>query len=102
MIKRIIALAFLFAFAKVSVFAQQGELLIYQPIKTDKSGHIIPWYNDDPAIAFDHNLQTIWNFWFNMRRDMHGLSYYMNHQVWNANFDAPRGIGGDQFMMAIS
>jgi hypothetical protein len=26
----------------------------------------------------------------------------MNHQVWNKNIDDPRGIGGDQFMMAIS
>jgi hypothetical protein len=102
MIKRIIALALLFAFAKVSVFAQQGERLIYHQIKTDKSGHITPWYNDDPAIAFDHNLHTVWDFWFNMRRDMNGLPYYMNHQVWNANFNDPRGIGGDQFMMAIS
>jgi hypothetical protein len=102
MIKRIIALALFFAFAKVSAFAQQSELLIYHSIKTDKSGYIIPWYNDDPAIAFDHNLHTIWNFWFGMRRDMNGLPYYMNHQVWNGNFNDPRGIGGDQFMMAIS
>src|ERR1700743_2888634 len=102
MIKRIIALALLSAFATFSVFAQQGELLIYHPIKTDKGGHIISWHNDDPAIAFDHNLHTVWNFWFNMRKDMNGLPYYMNHQVWNANFDDPRGIGGDQFMMAIS
>ena len=101
MIKRIITQA-LFAFATLSVFAQQSELLIYHPIKTDKSGHIIPWYNDDPAIAFDHNLHTVWNFWFNMRKDMNGLPYYMNHQVWNGNFNDPRGIGGDQFMMAIS
>ena len=26
----------------------------------------------------------------------------MNHQVWNQNLNDPRGIGGDQFMMAIS
>src|ERR1700753_1522970 len=102
MIKRIIALALLFAFATFSVFAQQSELLIYHPIKTDKSGHIIPWYNDDPAIAFDHNLHTVWNFWFNMRRDMNGFAHYTKHQVWNPNFDDPRCIGGDQFMMAIS
>src|ERR1700712_1946655 len=83
-------------------FAQQHEKLIYHEIKTDKAGDIVPWYNDDPAIAYDHNLHTIWNFWFTMRRDMNGLPYYMNHQVWNPNFDDPRGIGGDQFMKAIS
>ena len=102
MAKKAIVLLLLFAFAKVSLFAQQGELLIYHNIQTDQNGNIVPWYNADPAIAYDHNLNTIWNFWFNMRRDMNGLPYYMNHQVWNGNFDDPRGIGGDQFMMAIS
>jgi hypothetical protein len=102
MAKRAIVLLLLFAFAKLSLFAQQSELLIYHNIQTDKNGNIVPWYNADPAIAYDHNLHTIWNFWFNMRRDMNGLPYYMNHQVWNGNFDDPRGIGGDQFMMAIS
>ena len=102
MAKRAIVLLLLFAFTKLSLFAQQGELLIYHNIQTDKNGNIVPWYNADPAIAYDHNLHTIWSFWFNMRRDMNGLPYYMNHQVWNGNFDDPRGIGGDQFMMAIS
>ncbi|HVU93592.1 MAG TPA: hypothetical protein VHE34_00130 [Puia sp.] len=37
-----------------------------------------------------------------LRRDMNGLPYYMNHQVWNPAFDDPRGIGGDQFAMALS
>ena len=30
-----------------------------------------------------------------MRRDPNGLPYYMDHQVWNKDFDDPRGIGGD-------
>jgi len=92
----------LFLLSKTVLFAQPGEKLIYHTIQTDKNGNIIPWYDPDPAIAFDHNLYTIWNFWYNMRTDMNGLPYYMNHQVWNPNFDDPRGIGGDQFMMAIS
>ena len=82
--------------------AQPNDTLIYHPIHTDKDGHIIPWYNPDPAIAYDHNLHTIWHFWFTMRRDPNGLPYYMDHQVWNKDFDDPRGIGGDQFMMAMS
>jgi len=102
MLKKIIASAFVTVLSVGYLFAQQPEKLIYHDIKTDKNGYIIPWYNDDPAIAYDHNLHTIWNFWFNMRRDMNGLPYYMNHQVWNPNFDDPRGVGGDQFMMAIS
>jgi hypothetical protein len=84
------------------LFAQQNEMLVYHPIQTDKDGSIVPWYNADPAIAYDHDLHIIWNFWFNMRRDPNGLPYYMEHQVWNKNIDDPRGIGGDQFMMAIS
>jgi len=102
MIRKITLAVALCAFFISNCFAQQGEMLIYHPIKTDKAGNIVPWYNDDPAIAFDHNLHSIWNFWINMRRDMNGLPYYMNHQVWNPNFNDPRGIGGDQFMMAIS
>jgi hypothetical protein len=102
MAKRAIILLLLFVFVKVNLFAQQGELLIYHNIQTDKNGNIIPWFNANPAIAYDHNLHTIWSFWFNMRRDVNGLPYYMNHQVWNGNFDDPRGVGGDQFMMAIS
>jgi hypothetical protein len=102
MLKKLLLFCVLFIPAKNILFAQQGEMLVYHAIQTDKDGIIIPWYNPDPAIAFDHNLMQIWNFWDTMRRDMNGLPYYMNHQVWNGNFDDPRGIGGDQFMMALS
>ena len=82
MIKKTIVLLLLFIWPSIhKVYAQSEELLVYHPIQTDSQGHIIPWYSADPAIAFDHNLHTIWNFWFNMRRDMNGLPYYMNHQV---------------------
>jgi hypothetical protein len=92
----------IFLLSGTRVTAQTGELLIYHQIQTDRNGNIISWYNADPAIAYDHNLYTIWNFWDTMRRDINGLPYYMNHQVWNANLNDPRGIGGDQFMMALS
>jgi hypothetical protein len=100
--RRITLLLLFFSLAAGHIYAQQGEMLIYHPIQTDKDGNIVPWYNADPAIAYDHDLYMIWNFWFNMRRDPNGLPYYMNHQVWNRDVDDPRGIGGDQFMMAIS
>ena len=58
-----------------NAFAQPGETLIYHTIQTDPSGHIIPWYNPDPAIAYDHNLYAIWNFWDTMRRDYNSLPY---------------------------
>jgi hypothetical protein len=79
-----------------------AELLIYHPIQTDEAGNIIPWYDRDPGKAYDHVLGLVWRFWDQMRSDPNGLPYYMNHQVWNANFDDPRGIGGDQFAMALS
>lgn len=83
-------------------FSQQKEILIYHAIRTDKAGKIIPWYNDNPGTSYNHIINLVWNFWDTMRRDMNGLPYYMNHQVWNPAFNDPRGIGGDQFAMALS
>lgn len=75
----------------------------YHSIKLDPSDHsILPWYNDNPAIAYDFVIKKIWDFWESMRRDMNGLPYYMNHQVWQPDFNDWRGIGGDQFAMALS
>jgi hypothetical protein len=102
MIKKTLFFAMLYFAFTNNLIAQQAELLVYHPIQTDKNCNIIPWYNADPAIAYDHNLHIVWDFWFNMRGDINGLPYYMNHQVWNKNIGDPRGIGGDQFMMAIS
>ncbi len=99
--KTIPLLLVLFAFAANS-FAQQGEMLQYHPIQTDKAGNIIPWWSPTYTTAYDHDIHLVWNFWNNMRRDPDGLPYYMEHQVFNKNIDDPRGIGGDQFMMAIS
>ena len=92
----------IFVFAVMNSFAQQNEVLIYHPIQTDKAGNIVPWYNTDPAIAYDHNLHLVWDFLAKYAPGPDGLPYYMEHQVWNKNIDDQRGIGGDQFMMAIS
>jgi hypothetical protein len=78
------------------------EMLIYHTIRTDAKGLIIPWYDADPGRSYHHIMGLVWNFWDTMRRDMNGLPYYMNHQVWNPDFDDRRGIGGDQFAMALS
>ena len=91
-----------FLFLSIQLFSQGKEILIYHPIQTDKSGMIIPWYDENPGKSYSHVINLVWNFWDHMRQDMNGLPYYMNHQVWNANFDDPRGIGGDQFAMALS
>jgi hypothetical protein len=83
-------------------FAQEKEKLIYHTIKTDQKGKLIPWFDADPGKSFNHIVNIVWNFWDTMRRDYNGLPYYMNHQVWNGAFNDPRGIGGDQFAMALS
>ncbi|MEO7046406.1 MAG: hypothetical protein ABI091_13935, partial [Ferruginibacter sp.] len=80
----------------------QSEKLIYHNIKTDATGNIISWYNDEPGKAWSHVINLVWDFWDTMRVDMNGLPYYMNHQVWKENVGDSRGIGGDQFAMALS
>ncbi len=75
--------------------------LVFHEIRTDGEGNILPWYNDDPGTSYDHVISLVWNFWDHMRRDMNGLPYYMNHQVWRPLND-PRGLGGDQLNMALS
>lgn len=86
----------------VAMNAGAQEKLFYHQVKTDKKGNIMPWYSNDAGKSFNHIVQIVWNFWDTMRRDMNGLPYYMNHQVWNPAFNDPRGIGGDQFAMALS
>jgi hypothetical protein len=98
--KLTLSIASLFVFFQL--FSQEKEILIYHPIQTDKSGKIIPWFDQNPGKSYNHIINLVWNFWDHMRQDMNGLPYYMNHQVWNPNFDDPRGIGGDQFAMALS
>jgi hypothetical protein len=92
----------LLIFILCATASAQTEKLIYHDIKTDAAGNIISWYDDEPGKAWSHVIKLVWNFWDTMRRDMNGLPYYMNHQVWNATVNDPRGIGGDQFAMALS
>ncbi len=101
MIKKLIITG-TYLFLSIQLFSQEKEILIYHPVQTDKGGKIIPWYDENPGKSYGHVINLVWNFWDHMRQDMNGLPYYMNHQVWNANFDDPRGIGGDQFAMALS
>lgn len=86
----------------MNLFAQEKEILIYHPIETDLNGKIIPWYDEDPGKSYDHVMNLVWNFWDTMRTDLNGLPYYMNHQVYNPNYNDIRGIGGDQLAMALS
>ncbi len=101
MSKRLLIISVLFL-SSFYCFSQPGDFLIYHRIHTDKHGKILPWFSNDPGKSFNHVLGLVWKFWDTMRIDMNGLPYYMNHQVWNQNFGDRRGIGGDQFAMAIS
>ncbi|MBS1598722.1 MAG: hypothetical protein JST75_10905 [Bacteroidetes bacterium] len=84
------------------VSARAQEKLIYHDIQTDSKGTIIPWFNPDPGVSFDHIVNLVWNFWDTMRVDPNGIPLYMNHQVWKEGYDDPRGLGGDQLQMAMS
>ncbi len=79
-----------------------SEKLGYHNIVFDKDSAILPWYSPINGVAYDHILDLVWNFWDTMRVDMNGIPYYMNHQVWNPDFNDPRGLGGDQINMALS
>ncbi len=90
-----------------SGFAQKtkltGEKLLYHEIAENSTDNtILPWYSADPGISFDFVINQVWNFWNTMRTDKNGLPYYMNHQVWRGDLNDKRGIGGDQFAMALS
>ena len=105
--KKLIAVLFLlhYAFlceAQTPYYDQTREgHLVFHPVRIDASGKILPWYSDEPGVAYDFVVNAVWTFWDTMRMDMNGLPYYMNHQVWRPIND-PRGAGGDQFAMALS
>ena len=88
---------------KINETVLDEKLFHYHKIHLNSSDNtILPWYSPDPGKSFDYVINKVWDFWFNMRNDKNGLPYYMNHQVWRPDFNDRRGIGGDQFQMALS
>jgi hypothetical protein len=75
--------------------------IVYHDVRIDSSGGIVPWSADKPSEAYDHDIRLIWNFWIHMRICPNGIPYYLQHQVWKAEEDDPRGLGGDQINMAL-
>ena len=61
---------------------------------------MIPWYNPDPGISYDHDLQLIWNFWKNVPSAL-GTKFYMTDHSYGATQQG-NTIGGDLFAMAMS
>jgi hypothetical protein len=78
------------------------DKLIYHSIRSDHSGNILPWYDSDPGKSYDFVISRLWNFWDSMSIDKNGIPYYLNHQVWRADYNDARGLGGDQIQMALS
>lgn len=114
LVNRYLALSFLlglfFFLQPVIVSAQTviketviSEKLLYHPIHLNLEDRtILPWYSTDLGKSYDFVIGKVWNFWDTMRTDKNGLPYYMNHQVWRGDFNDRRGVGGDQFAMALS
>ena len=34
--------------------------IVYHDVKTDATGAIVPWYNERPSVAYDHDLRLVW------------------------------------------
>jgi hypothetical protein len=78
-----------------------GESLGYHEIQVDDDGAIVPWYSENPGVAYDHGIDLVWNWWKNLETCPNGVNYSLQHQVWRPTHD-PRGLGGDQIAMALS
>ncbi len=74
----------------------------YHEVKTDAAGKIVPWYGSGPSQAYDHVVRLVFEFWLKIRNCPNGVPLYLQHQVWKAETDDPRGLGGDQIPMALS
>jgi hypothetical protein len=101
--------------ATLLAFPQSPEVgkrkhLIYHDIQTDAKGHIVPWYDPDPAVAYDHVLSLVWNYWKYVpnywsndppyRDRYHTTAGVKKYFVFRTLDDM--GVGGDQFAMALS
>ncbi|MEO6187696.1 MAG: hypothetical protein ABIO82_03855 [Ginsengibacter sp.] len=79
-----------------------ADTISYHPVHTDQNGNILPWFSSNPGESYDHVIKLVWQFWNNMETCPNGLKYYINHMIWRSGHDHTTGIGGDQFMMALS
>lgn len=82
-------------------FPVNDHHIVYHDVRLDSSGAIVPWSGDAPSQAYDRNIRALWDFWIHMRNCPNGVPYYLQHQVWMADHDDERGLGGDQINMAL-
>jgi hypothetical protein len=61
---------------------------------------MLPWYSPNLGVAYDHDLQLIWNFWNNIP-DANGHKFYMTDHSYSLQ-SSGNMVGGDQFAMALS
>ena len=90
----------LYALAIIPTSGLAGTIQ-YHTTKVDSDGALVPWYDPNPGIAYDHCLRLVWDFWNNMN-SQNGTKYYLMHQVWKPGAGDSRGLGGDQLCMALS
>ena len=86
--------------------------LIYHDIRTDVQGHILPWFDSDPAIAYDHILNLTWTYWKNipgywMRKtpnfkQKYGIQFPPLYLLFRTQDPEDLGIGGGQFAQMLS
>jgi hypothetical protein len=84
-----------------SDFPVNEHHIVYHDVRVDAEGGILPWYSDDPSQTYDHDIRLVWDFWIHMRKCPDGVPVYLQHQVWMAGKDDPRGLGGDQINMTL-
>lgn len=78
-----------------------AQTLANHPVRLDADGDLLPWFSDDPAEAYDFCIRTVWEFWRDMDTCCGAMPYYMIYRTWDDR-DSHKGIGGDQFAMALS
>ena len=84
------------------------ERIGYHPAHLDHAGRILPWYADEPGVAYDHIVNLLWFYW-------HHVPAYWDQEVGQpalGAIDLPKymlfrtletpKIGGDQFAMMLS
>jgi hypothetical protein len=87
--------------AVLSTASARAEQLSYHELQTDAAGQIVPWSSPNPAQGYDDVINLVWSFWRNMGQCSNGIPHFFQHQVWKPEHDS-RGLGGDQFAMALS
>ncbi len=108
----LIAIFFVNVAYSQSALVGKEKHLIYHDIKTDANNFILPWYDKDPAVSFDHVVSLTWEYWKNIpgywmrncpnfEKD-YGIKFPPLYFLFRTQDPADLGIGGGQFAMMLS